>query len=79
MSRKTLNHSALVQNVHRDGQAPVPALRLSAEGASPLSVDLQIPGASLIITSLLGAAARFRSDLSSFGCIFLSIASQLFI
>jgi hypothetical protein len=47
--------------------------------APPLTLDLQILRASLIITSLFGAAARFRSSSACSQSIFSSIVFGSFI
>jgi len=52
---------------------------LCGESASPLFADLQIPRYSLIITGLLGGAARFRCSSACSESIFSSIVSGSFI
>src|SRR5258708_29433570 len=79
MSRKALNYSALVLNVHRGPSAGFSGPTLCGESASPLCIDLQIPRCSLIITGLLVAAARFGSSSTYSEFIFSSIVFGSFI
>src|SRR6267378_4220659 len=54
-------------------------IRLCGRSACPLSLDLQIPRSSLIITSLFGDVARFRSNSAYSEFIFSSIVFESFI